>query len=142
MAAAALKGPTLKTRITRSFAIVALLGLTAIFAAPALAAPAQPEHGVGANRAFEIWNDSATEALITVYRVEPNGDRTVVQTHRLKKHDRMIYMMHEGTKYVLRSYSVRTPDMHKIIQADDHHVDPNTVTKAYLRNADYRYYWQ
>lgn len=142
-----MNGTTMKTYVTRSMAIVAVLGLVAAVAMPALAGPAQPEHGagaqhVGAQRAFEVWNDSAADAVITIYRIEPNGARAVVQSTQLKKRDRLVCIMHEGTTYVLHAFSIRESGMHKIMQADDHRVDPNTVTKAYLRNAEYRYYWQ
>ena len=122
----------------KRLAILALLGLTVAFAPPALAKVVPSIDAPGVQRVFKIKDDSAADAVISVYA---NGHRTQIQSSLVHKGSTLPILMTNGTKYVLAAGVIRDQGMRKLIQPGEHEVDPYKTLNAYLRNADNKYYW-
>jgi hypothetical protein len=125
----------------KRLALLAVLGATLAFAAPVLADFVPHIDAPGVQRVFKIKNDSAADAVISVYALDANGHRTQIHSSLVRKGVTLHVMVTNGTTYALAAGVVRAAGMHKLIQPDEHRVEPPKVLEAFLRNADNKYYW-
>jgi hypothetical protein len=130
-------------RAAASATIAALcLGLAVAFAPPAIAEVVPHIDAPGVQRVLAIKDDSVADAVITIYALDANGRRTQIHSSMVRKGATLHVLVINGTKYVLAAGVIRDAGMHKVIQPDEHQVEPPKVLNAYLRNAGDKYYWQ